>query len=194
MDRSRVGRGLAIMAIAALAVAVVSPAFSAAPLTKAKVKKIANKVVKAKALLKKDASQFEPSRTDEYFAFVITGDGEQVVASAGAVSVVARCDIEPSGTDDVAYLEARTTANGGALDDNNGPEYVPFGPGDSPAELFSTNADDDPEIEVTQSGSGVTIVAADGNVVAVNDYALGVNLANRPGTCFFSGFSATASV
>jgi hypothetical protein len=43
MDRSRLGRGLAILAVAALAVAVVSPAFSAAPLTKSKVKKIAKK-------------------------------------------------------------------------------------------------------------------------------------------------------
>jgi hypothetical protein len=43
MDRSRLGRGLAILAVAALAVAVVSPAFSAATLTKAKVKQIARK-------------------------------------------------------------------------------------------------------------------------------------------------------
>jgi hypothetical protein len=53
MDLSRVGRGVAIMAIAALAVAVVSPAFSAAPLTKAKVikiaKKVANKQINAKS-------------------------------------------------------------------------------------------------------------------------------------------------
>jgi hypothetical protein len=48
MRNPRLGRGLAILAVAALAVAVVSPAFSAAPLTKAKVKKIATKVLKNK--------------------------------------------------------------------------------------------------------------------------------------------------
>lgn len=35
MDRSRVGRGVAILAVAVLAMAVVGPAFSTAPLTKA---------------------------------------------------------------------------------------------------------------------------------------------------------------
>jgi hypothetical protein len=43
MDRSSLGRGLAVLAVAALAVAVVSPAFSATPLTRAKVKMIARK-------------------------------------------------------------------------------------------------------------------------------------------------------
>jgi hypothetical protein len=45
MRNPRIGRGLAILAVAALAVAVVSPAFSAAPVTKAKVKRIARKQI-----------------------------------------------------------------------------------------------------------------------------------------------------
>lgn len=140
-----------------------------------------------------DADAFERARGDEYVAEYF-GNGEEVtVAEGGGLRIYATCEINPSGTSDEVTLWMSTSRDDAAMDDNNGPEYVPFNTGDSPTALFAESSDDDPNLEVTSSGSGATGVAADGSVVAFNDYALGVNLAGRDDNCFVSGHAVSVS-
>jgi hypothetical protein len=92
MDRSRFGRALAILAVAALAVAVVSPAFSVVTLTKAKVKKIATKV--AKKQVKNLGGQLFVSREDLFPVGPIhmnAGDAEHTIGTFGPFTLTTRC-------------------------------------------------------------------------------------------------------
>ncbi len=123
----------------------------------------------------------------EHFAFYITGDGERKIAGGDGLSVWAVCDIETSPTDDTATFEMRTSKDNAAMDDNNGPEYRDFDVAQSPAELYKVNEDDAPDIEATQAGAGANGVSVNGVAVGLHDYALGVNLNGKVGTCFFTG-------
>jgi hypothetical protein len=124
MDRSRFGRGLAILAVAALAVAVVSPAFSAAPLTKAKVKKIAkkqiNKLVPGIAIEETELHRFG-------LITMNIGDAAQTVGTLGPFTLTATCtDGDPAADVDIsAQLEITTTEDNSiaASDDDNDNDF-----------------------------------------------------------------------
>ncbi len=137
--------------------------------------------------------------------------GEEVtVAEGGGVRIFATCDEDVSGPDRSSGRNRDASPRGGptgarlfidgtvddvAYDDNNGPEDTDFDAEDGPSQLFQDDGRSagGQEIEVTDSGAGVTAVAPDGTVVAFNDYALGNNLAGDEGSCFVSGTPAVVS-
>jgi hypothetical protein len=125
MDRSRLGRGLAILAVAALAVAVVSPAFSAAPLTKAKVKKIAKKQVK-----KVGPGLFiEEDELDRFPVVTVnTGAADQILFTKGPFTAIARCNLDGGDVRGQVYIQ---TSEGGSLFHSyDQDEETPFDPAD----------------------------------------------------------------
>lgn len=95
MNRSRLSRGVAILAVVALGVAVVSPAFSAAPLTKAKVKKIARKQVKRVG----DPRFINESELIDYGPITVPVGGTAPVQTIGPFSFTATCALEDTGVD-----------------------------------------------------------------------------------------------
>lgn len=123
----------------------------------------------------------------EHFAFYINGDGARRIAGQDGLSLWAICDIETTPTVDTATFEMRTSKNNASMDDNNGDEFSDFDIVDSPAELFSEDSDDAPNIEATNNGAGANGVSRRGVAVGLHDYALGVNLNGKIGTCFFTG-------
>jgi hypothetical protein len=138
MDRSRLGRGLAILAIAALAVAVVSPAFSAAPITKAKVKKIATKVLKNKIDDFGNPLFVQETELDRFGPVNLSVGGTQTLGTWGPFSLVAECSdsVADADLDVLGEVFVRTTeANSvyASLWDSND-----FGPGDND-ELWAEN-------------------------------------------------------
>jgi hypothetical protein len=120
MDRARLGRGLAILAVAALAVAVVSPAFSAAPVTKGKVKKIAKKVAKKEV----DAATIDQGNIPTVTASIT--DPNKTVATFGPFTITLDC------SDDGGNVELRLSATTSEADSvaDTGDEYGEFGPAD----------------------------------------------------------------
>lgn len=110
MNRSRLVRGLALLALAALAVAVVSPAFSAAPLTKAKVKKIVRKEIKklAPSLTVGTANALSSQADLNYQA--AAGTSAQVIYENSNLRLTATCAAGPALT-----LVANTTVDNATI-------------------------------------------------------------------------------
>jgi hypothetical protein len=117
MKNSRIGRSVAVLAVAALAVAVVSPAFSAAPLTKGKVKKIAKQQIK-----KLVPGMIEDADNVVETAHFLLSDGEsRVIISHGPFTVTANCDLDAAGQDTANMLIATSQDNSSfdASDEND---------------------------------------------------------------------------
>lgn len=124
MDRSRLGRGLAILAVAALAVAVVSPAFSAAPLTKAKVKKIAKKVAKQQ-INSLVPGMIDAATIDQFHSGLIKlslGQTQQVT-TRGPFSFRAACTDLGGGDPQTDLFVKNTGSTDAVLESDYGSEY-----------------------------------------------------------------------
>jgi hypothetical protein len=113
MDRSRLGRGLAILAVAALAMAIVSPAFSAAPLTKAKVKKIAKKQINKLVPKMIDAATIDQGTIPPVTAS--TTDPNKTVFTEGPFTISLDCSL--SGSDVNLALLVKTTEENSFVND-----------------------------------------------------------------------------
>jgi hypothetical protein len=155
MDRPRIGRGVAILAVAALAVAVVSPAFGAAPVTKAKVKKLAkkqiNKLVPGVAIEESELVRFGPVR--------ITKEApDQTLFSGGPFTIKGQC-----GTASLFHharaIISTTEANSMFASNYSGTEDD-FDPSDT--SVWWTNVEDD----VSDGADPVTRVESDGHAAS----------------------------
>jgi hypothetical protein len=114
MKNSRIGRSVAVLAVAALAVAVVSPAFSAAPLTKGKVKKIVKKEINKRVpnmITDLGGQQFASlSNFDKFSVVLDANNAEQTIGTHGPLRLFARCLINDAGQDRVQILADSTVA------------------------------------------------------------------------------------
>jgi hypothetical protein len=165
MDRSRLGRGLAIPAVAALAVAVVSPAFSAAPVTKAKVKKIAKKQIKKLVPGMIDAATLDQGAIPAVTASIT--DPNKTVFTKGPFTISLDCS-DDAGDVGLELLARTTEANsvvtdgdsfiGGDLDPADGDQLFSNETGNAPGGdavsnfLWETNV-------ILQSPSGTNVYA-----------------------------------
>ncbi len=115
---------------------------------------------------------------------LFTGAGLRDVAKVGPFTIKASCEINVAGKD-IAELQLYTSENNSAMDDNSGDEFAVFNVGDIAELISESETTGEPNIE---AGSGeFTAVAPDGTVIAFDNQAVGVNLANHGGQCFFSG-------
>lgn len=151
MDRSRVGRGVAVLAVAALVVAVVSPAFSAAPLTRAKVKKIAKKVARQQIRsLGRSLFIEEEGELVRYGPIALGVGGTAPVAIFGPFTFTASCtrtdDADP--TNDPDPLEGEVlidTAEDNAAFESNDDAEDDFDAADPPEE-WGQETGNDPDV------------------------------------------------
>jgi hypothetical protein len=137
MNRSRVGRGVAILAVAALAMAVVGPAFSAAPVTKAKVRKIAKKVAK------KQINTLVPGMIDAATigqgtipaVTASTTDANKTVFTKGPFTVSLDCSLSAGNVN--LQLLVKTSEENSVANDNYGNIQGDLDPGDG--DVFFVN-------------------------------------------------------
>jgi hypothetical protein len=188
MSRSRLGRGLAVLALAALAVAVVSPAFSAAPLTKAKVKKIARKEAKKQinALVPDMISDLAVLKSNYViFKETLTFGQEKTLATNGPLTLVARCTtgaideaaiwVESSSSDWWTTFGNEYTAPGEAR-----MHYNTIGAG---GEDYNTSSDE-PSVMALSGGQLYYI--------GLDDYKMGFALNNFGHSCVVAGSAVVA--
>jgi hypothetical protein len=116
-----VGRGVAILAVAALAMAVVGPAFSAAPVTKAKVRKIAKKVAK-KQINTLVPGMIDAATIDQGTIPQVTAsmtDPDKTVATFGPFTITLDCS-DQAGNVDLVLTVKTSEAKSHVADNWNG--------------------------------------------------------------------------
>ncbi len=149
MKETRKGllRGVGILAAVLLAAGAISPAFSAAPVTKGKVKKIAKKQVKKVGIPLFIEEQTELYR---YGPLTLNPGGSAAVAAFGPFSFTASClvlDDAMAGTDPDP-LDAEVlidTSEDNAAFDSNDDEEDDFDAADPPEE-WAQEAGNDPDV------------------------------------------------
>jgi hypothetical protein len=180
MNRSRLGRGLALLALAALAVAVVSPAFSAAPLTKAKVKKIARKEAK------KQIEALAVTKTDYViFKETLTFGQEKTLTTNGPLTLVARCT--RAATDEAAVFVLSSSSDWWTTFGN---EYT--APGE--AEMHGISEPTGNETYDTSSDEPSVMALSGGQLyyIGLDDYKMGFALNNFGHDCVVAGSAVVA--
>jgi hypothetical protein len=111
------------------------------------------------------------------------GEGERDVATFGPFTLRARCGIDVEGEDE-AELQFLTSLNNSTLDSED-TEEEDFDIEDNPVEILQDDTTTgEPDI---YAGAGFIAAAPNGTVVQAENYAVGMNVAERPGQCFFSG-------
>ncbi len=187
MKSSRVGRALGVVAVAVLALAVVSPAFSAAPVTKAQIKKIAKKQIKKLVPgMIADADNLVETKRFQL------GDGQsQVILTHGPFTLTASCDLDVAG-DDEAYLRISTTQDNSSFDAEDETN-------DLDANTPATDRDWGPVIDVTADTTDIeanvangVAVAPDGTTLVMVSVMTAVSLPSSPNTCSFAGAHVVA--
>jgi hypothetical protein len=118
------------------------------------------------------------------FAFFM-GAGLKEVVTIGPFTVKASCVINNAGEDE-AELQLYTSVDGAVMDDNSGDEFTPFDVTDNPAEMIEEG---EPTGEIGfEAGFGeFAAVGPEGTTIATENQAVGVNLVNHVGQCFFGG-------
>ena len=112
--RRGLGRGIALLAIVAMGAMAVTPAFSAAKLTKAKVKTIAQK--QAKKILSQEIDDkgnpifIQETELDRFEVRMTAGQADQVLKAAGGLSVKGQCT-ESGGNKTARAVVETTEAN-----------------------------------------------------------------------------------
>jgi hypothetical protein len=180
MNRSRLGRGLAILAVAALAVAVVSPAFSAAPLTKAKVKKIARKEAK------KQIEALAVTKTDYViFKETLTFGQEKTLTTNGPLTLVARCTT--GAQDEIAIVVRSSTSEWWTTFDN---EYT--APGE--VEMHSNSVPTGTESYNTGADEPSVMALSGGQLyyIGIDDYKVGLGVNALGHNCIVAGSAVVA--
>jgi hypothetical protein len=134
----------------------------------------------------KPASAFERGNDTIPFSVRVAGSGEKTVATVGPFRVFVRCTANDSGgTEEVTEIVMTTTDPDSSFDDNNGPEYDPWDPGDEAIVTSTSGAGSD--LEAEGGTATANAVAADGSGVIVHSYALGQNLGGTTDTCWAQG-------
>ena len=111
--------------------------------------------------------------------------GEKTVVTIAPFTVTAKCAIDEEGSD-VAELQLSTAVNAAAMDDNSGDELEVFNVEDNPARLIQeTGPTGNPMIESDEGQ--LVAVAPNGTTIATENQAVGVNVGDHIGQCFFAG-------
>ncbi len=112
--------------------------------------------------------------------------GIRSIVAIGPFTVKANCEINNGSGDDNAELQLYTSVDGASMDDNSGDEFSVFNIGDNPADMLSeSETSGEPEIEADEGQ--LVAVAPNGTTIATENQAVGANIANHPGQCFFAG-------
>jgi hypothetical protein len=188
MSRSRLGRGLAVLALAALAVAVVSPAFSAAPLTKAKVKKIARKEAKKQinALVPDMISDLAVLKSNYViFKETLTFGQEKTLTTNGPLTLVARCTT--GAQDEIAIVVRSNTSEWWTTFDN---EYT--APGE--VEMHSNSVGTGIESYDTGADEPSVMALSGGQLyyIGIDDYKMGLGVNVLGHNCIVAGSAVVA--
>jgi len=168
MNETRKGllRGLGILTAVLLAAGAISPAFSAAPLTKGKVRKIAKKVAK------KQINALVPPMTIQETELVrwgpVTmniGQADQVIGAFGPFTLSASCD-QPggAGTPERARVLIDTSEDNSAFDSNDDAEDD-FDAADPPEEWAELTALTENVQDITSEDDGDAHAAAPSGTV-----------------------------
>lgn len=177
-------RGVGILAALLLAAGVISPAFSAAPLTKGKVKKIAKKQVK-----KVGPGLFiEETEFDRLGPITMnTGDPDQTLFTFGPFTATVRCDLDAGNVR--AGVRIQTSEIGSYFSSYDEGDEEPFDPADG-AILWIENTGDVPggltEGVDREHNSPAIALSPSG----VSFSAMVRNIINPPGGshCLFDGY------
>ena len=180
-SRSRMGRGVAVLAIVALGALAISPAYSAFNPTKGKIKKIAQKQVK-----KVGRDLFiEEAELVRYGPVTVNLGASQQVASIGPFTFTAACEIaddadpgtDPDPLNAVQYIDTSEDNSAFNSDDDSEDDFDAA----DPAEEWAEDAGNEPEtgdpVDVSDDDDGImhayspSGTAIEGQAMALSNHA-----------------------
>lgn len=191
MERNRrtILRAVGVLAALLIAAGAISPAMSAAPLTKAKVKKIAKKVAKQRinALVPGIVGSLAVSKSNyAIFNESLSFGQERTLATDGPLSLVVKCRQEAG--DDIVELIARSTSSDWWTDDTN--HYT--APGEAVLHYRSETSGTPSYGDGSDEQSAAALSGGQVYYIGVDDYKMGIGLNILGRNCLMAGSAVVA--